>query len=94
MTDPAAKLNRKSSQQGADLYYIGHALMENCNGLVVETTVTEANGSAEREAALAMVKKVASKKGKTRRITLGADKGYPCLSNSLSAKLLKCKDFA
>lgn len=76
VTDPDAKLYRKSSQQGADLYYIGHALMENRNGLVVEATVTPANGTAEREAALAMVKKVARKKGQKRRITLGADKGY------------------
>jgi len=76
VTDPEAKLYRKSSQQGADLYYIGHALMENRNGLVVEATVTQANGTAEREAALAMVKKVARKKGQKRRITLGADKGY------------------
>lgn len=76
VTDPAAKLYRKSSQQGADLYYMGHALMENRNGLVVEATVTQANGTAEREAALAMVKKVVQKKGKKQRITLGADKGY------------------
>jgi len=76
VTDPEAKLYRKSSQQGADLYYIGHALMENRNGLVVDATVTQANGRAEREAALAMVKKVTNKKSKSRRITLGADKGY------------------
>jgi hypothetical protein len=76
VTDPAAKLYRKSSQQGADLYYIGHALMENRNGLVVEATVTPANGTAEREAALAMIKKVSRKKGQKRRITLGADKNY------------------
>jgi len=76
VTDPEAKLYRKSSQQGADLYYMGHTLMENRNGLVVEATVTQANGTAEREAALAMVKKVAQKKGKKQRITLGADKGY------------------
>jgi len=76
VTDPEAKLYRKSSQQGADLYYIGHALMENRNGLVVEATVTQANGTAEREAALAMVKKVAQKKGRKQRVTLGADKGY------------------
>jgi len=50
--------------------------MENRNGLVVEATVTQANGTAEREAALAMVKKVVQKKGKKQRITLGADKGY------------------
>lgn len=76
VTDPEAKLYRKSSRQGADLYYMGHALMENRNGLVVEATVTQANGTAEREAALAMVKKVVQKKGKKQRITLGADKGY------------------
>jgi transposase len=76
VTDPEAKLYRKSSQQGADLYYIGHALMENRNGLVVEATVTPANGTAEREAALAMIKKVSRKKGQKRRITLGADKNY------------------
>lgn len=76
VTDPEAKLYRKSSQQGANLYYMGHALMENRNGLVVEATVTQANGTAEREAALAMVKKVVQKKGKKQRITLGADKGY------------------
>jgi transposase len=40
VTDPEAKLYRKSSQQGDDLYYIGHALMENRNGLVVEATGT------------------------------------------------------
>jgi transposase len=76
VTDPEAKLYRKSSQQGADLYYMGHALMENRNGLVVDATVTQANGTAEREAALAMIKKVVQKKGKKQRITLGADKGY------------------
>jgi transposase len=75
-TDPDAKLYRKSSQQGADLYYIGHALMENHNGLVVEVTVIQANGTAEREAALAMIKMVSRKKGQKRRITLGADKNY------------------
>ncbi|BCR07011.1 hypothetical protein DESUT3_40800 [Desulfuromonas versatilis] len=76
MTDPEAKLYRKSSHQGADLYYIGPALMENCKALVIEATVTPANGTAEREAALAMVKKVARGKGKRQRITLGADKNY------------------
>jgi transposase len=76
VTDPQAKLYRKSSQQGADLYYIGHALMENRNGLVVEAAVTPANGTAEREAALAMIKKTSRKLGQKQRITLGADKNY------------------
>lgn len=50
--------------------------MENRNGLVVEATVTPATGTAEREAALAMIKKTSRKKGQKRRITLGADKNY------------------
>ena len=74
MTDPQAKLYPKSIQQGDDLYYIGHALMENRNGLVVEATVTPANRIAEREAALAMVKKVTRKKGQKRLITWGPTK--------------------
>lgn len=76
VTDPDAKLYRKSSQQGADLYHMGHVLMENRNGLVVDAQVTQANGTAEREAAKEMIQKVARRKGKTRRTTLGADKGY------------------
>jgi transposase len=51
----------------------GHALMENRNGLIVDGCVTEANGQAERTAALAMIEKRADRSG---RITLGADKGY------------------
>lgn len=53
---------------------MGHALMENRNGLVVEAHLGEASGTAEREAAAAMVNRHAP--GSTRRITLAADKGY------------------
>jgi len=77
VTDPDAKLYRKGSQQGADLNHMGHVLMENRNGLVVETMTTQATGKAEREAAISMIKKVARK---SRRITLGADKGYDAAS--------------
>jgi transposase len=69
-TDPDAQLFRKSKQEGAIPCYMGHALMENRNGLVVDTRVTEANGTAEREAALEML---AELPGDTRK-TVGADK--------------------
>jgi transposase len=71
-TDPQARLYRKGSSQEAKLAYLGHVLMENRNGLVVDTRVTEAHGRAEREAALDMLE---SSSGPHRR-TVGADKGY------------------
>jgi hypothetical protein len=52
---------------------MGHALMENRSGLVVETAVTEANGMAERQAAQEMIVRHSPS---ARRLTLGADKGY------------------
>jgi transposase len=60
------------------LCYIGHALMENRNGLVVDGGVTRASGTAEREAALEMVdrRRPVDGKGGKRRITLGGDKGF------------------
>jgi transposase len=71
-TDPESRLYRKSSGAEAKLSYMGHALMENRNGLVVSTQVTRANGTAEREAAMDMAVKIATE----HRKTLGADKGY------------------
>ena len=53
---------------------MGHALTENRNGFVVEATLTHADGTAERTAAIDMLN--ALDPGSTRRITLGADKGY------------------
>ncbi len=73
-TDPEAKLYRKGKGQPAKLCYMGHALMENRNGLAVAGGVTQASGTAEREAALALVGR---RRGRSkRRITLGADKAY------------------
>lgn len=72
VTDPEARLYKKAKGQQAKLYYLGHALMENRNGLVVDTRVSLANGTAERKAAIEMVENVPGK----HRITLGADKGY------------------
>lgn len=71
-TDPQARLYRKGPRREAKLYYMGHVLMENRHGLVVDATVTAATGSAERATALAMVHTHAG----TRRMTLGADKAY------------------
>jgi transposase len=73
-TDPAAKLYRKGFGQEAKLSYLGHVLMENRNGLIVDAMVTEADGTAERDAAMLMVY---SRWKKRRPISsLGADKGY------------------
>jgi len=76
VTDPEARLYRKSPGTGASLCFIGHTLMENRNGLIVETEMTKADGHAERRAALAMIHRHSP--GSTRRLTLGADKGYDC----------------
>jgi len=72
-TDPESRLYKKSQGAESKLSYLGHALMENRNGLVVDARVTEANGTAERDAAMAMAMKVSNEH---RRKTLGADKGY------------------
>jgi transposase len=71
-TDPQARLYKKASGQEAKLCYLGHLLMENRNGLVVDTRLTQATGRAEREAALAMVATLPG----LGRVTLGADKAY------------------
>jgi transposase len=73
-SDPEAKLYRKGGGQPAILCYMGHALMENRHGLVVGGRVTEATGTAEREAGLALIEH--HRGGSGRRVTLGADKAY------------------
>jgi transposase len=73
VTDPKARLYRKGAGKEAKLCYMGHALMENRNGLVVEACLTHADGHAERNAALAMIEPRADQ---SERITMGADKGY------------------
>jgi transposase len=71
-TDPEARLYRKSRGTGAILCYMGHALMENRNGLVVDARVSLATGRAEREEACEMIVRVPGGSP----ITVGADKGY------------------
>ena len=72
-TDPDARLYRKGPGKEAKLCFMGHALIENRNGLVIEACLTEANGHAERIAALHMIEPRADR---PRPITLGADKAY------------------
>ena len=72
-TDPDARLYKKSPGTGAMLCFIGHALMENRSGLIVQGDLTQADGHAERRAALDMLHRHSP--GSTRRLTLGADKG-------------------
>ncbi|MFN3292569.1 MAG: transposase, partial [Gemmobacter sp.] len=59
---------------GAMLCFIGHALMENRSGLIVQGHLTQADGHAERRAALDMIHRHSP--GSTRQLTLGADKGF------------------
>jgi transposase len=73
-TDPEARLYKKSAGTGAVLCFMGHALMENRHGLIVQGDLTQADSHAERRAALDMVHRHSP--GSTRRLTLGADKGY------------------
>ena len=72
-TDPESRLMRKGNGKEAKLSFMGHALMENRNGLLVDFRISEANGRAERAVALQMIEESVSSK---RRVTLGADRGY------------------
>jgi hypothetical protein len=74
VADPEARPYKKSAGTGAALCFIGHTLMENRHGLIVQTEMTQADGHAERRAALAMIHRHSP--GSTRRLTVGADKGY------------------
>jgi transposase len=71
-SDPEARLFKKSRGSEAKLGYLGHVLMENRNGLLVQTFLTEANSRAERDAALLMMEAIPSGK----RVTLAGDKNY------------------
>jgi hypothetical protein len=71
-TDPDAKLARKGPGKEAKLSYSGNLQVENRHGLIVNAEVLEANGRAERDAALVMLEQVAG----DGRITVGGDKGF------------------
>lgn len=71
-TDPDARLARKSRGHEAKLAYCGNVLMENRNGLVVDTELLQCNGTVERDAALLMAERIEGTDG----VTLAADKAY------------------
>src|SRR6202022_3604804 len=73
-TDQDARLYKKRYGKEKHLAYLGHTLVENRNGLIAAAMVTQADGYAEREAALLMLQD--KRKGRRRRITVGADKAY------------------
>ena len=73
-TDPEARLFKKSPGTGAMLCFMGHSLMENRSGLIVQADLTQADGHAERRAAIDMLHRHSP--GSTRRLTLAADRGY------------------
>jgi transposase len=72
-TDPDALLYRKGPGMEAKLCFIGHGLMENRSGLIVDARLTRVSGHAERLAALDLI---APRGDRSRALTLGADKGY------------------
>ena len=72
LSDPMARLYKKSSGSEAKLGYLGHVITENRNGMVVDVRLTQAGGKAEREAALAML----DHKPAGNRATLGGDRAY------------------
>ena len=71
-TDPDARLARKSGGHEAKLAYCGNVLIENRNGLVVDTELVQCNGTAERDAAMLMAERLDGDD----RVTLAADKAY------------------
>jgi len=72
LTDPLARLFKKTRGSEAKLCYLGHLVTENRNGLVVDTRVTLASGTAERDAAITMMEH----KPAGKRVTLGGDRAY------------------
>jgi len=71
-SNPEAQLARKSDGKESKLSYSGNLLVENRNGLIVDAEVFQANGTAERDAALVMLEKIPG----TKSVTVGGDKGF------------------
>jgi transposase len=83
-TDPVARLAKKGRGKEARLCFTGHVLMENRHGLVVDVALSQATGTAEREAALDMLEQVPG----LHRITVGADKGYDTAEFVTSCRMM------
>jgi transposase len=87
LTDPDARLYRKSKAAPAILCHMTHALMENRNGLIVDLETTEATGTAEREAAERMLARHKRRNPKAK--SLGADKNYDTAGFVAACRALK-----
>jgi transposase len=85
ITDSMARLYKKTRGAEARLGYLGHILTENRNGLVVDVRLTQAGGTAERDAALAML----GNKPPSKRVTLGGDRGYDTRGFEAATRNLK-----
>jgi hypothetical protein len=70
--DPEALLAKKAEGKESKLSYTGNLLVENRNGLIVDAEVFQANGTAERDAALVMLEKLPGRQS----VTVGGDKGF------------------
>jgi ribosomal protein S6E (S10) len=78
-TDPDAKLYRKGNGQEAKLSYLGHVLIENRSGMIVDALLTQADGTAERDAAMILAYRQQQRNRRRvhrRPMTLGTDKAY------------------
>ena len=73
--DPEARLARKGKGKEAKLCYAGHTLIENRHGLIAQCELTQASGTAEREAGLRLLKRERTRRGRG-RMSVAADKGY------------------
>src|SRR6202162_5397929 len=74
-TDPDARLYKKSRGSEAKLSYLGHVMVENRHGFIVEAMLTQADGTAEADAAILMADAMRNRR-RGQRFTLGADKAY------------------
>ena len=83
-TGADARLIRRGRGKEAKLCHMGHLLMENQSGLIVDAMLTTATGTAEREAALSMLGRQAGR----HRATLGADKGYDAADFAAAVRAL------
>jgi transposase len=87
VTDPESRLYKKAKGKESKLCYMGHALMENRNGLAVGGTVTHATGTAEREASEKLLAAKVEETGKP--ATVGEDKAYDAASHGAALRKLK-----
>lgn len=75
-SDPQARLYRKSLGRETKLAYLGHHLMDNRHGIIVEVEVTQATGTGEASASETMLRRVRKRVGQRRRLTVGEDKSF------------------